>query len=236
MANNSINATTLSTDNLNRLCGQQVSITFGNEDRQYFCFCLGVCRDRFVMTQTPVDPDIHNKLASGEPAVIRFVESGMVCGFKTRINKAIAFPFRLIFFDHPDSLEVINLRNSKRVSLYLKADIQWHGEAHSGAIRDLSEGGCFFVMTYWQDESFSDLGVESSFPIRFKIHGDKTSLELKARVVRITKDKEELRMGLAFADGQKEATGRIRDFVSYISQLLENEAPGQEETAGAPSV
>lgn len=223
MENDSKNVKTRSTDNLNRLCGQQVSITLGQEDRQYFCTCLGVNRDRFIMTQTPLDPDIQNKLATGQPAVVRFVESGMVCGFKTRINKAINFPFRLVFYDYPDCLEVINLRNAKRVSLYLQADIQWHGEEYAGTIKDLSEGGCFFVMKYWQDEAFSDLGMESSFPIKFKIQEDKTPIELKARIVRMNKDKEEFRMGLAFADGQKEATSRIRDFVSFISKLLENE-------------
>jgi c-di-GMP-binding flagellar brake protein YcgR len=223
MENDPKNAKTRSVDNLDRLCGQQVSITLGHEDRQYFCNCRGVCSDRFVMVQTPPDPDIQKKLETGEPAVIRFVESGMVCGFKTRINKAITFPFRLIFFDYPDNLEVVNLRNSKRVSLHLKADIQWHGEAYTGVIKDLSEGGCFFVIKYWQDEAFNDLGMESAFPIKFKIQGDKTPIELKARVVRMNKDKEEFRMGLAFDGGQKEETGRISDFVSFISQLLESE-------------
>ena len=223
MGNDSKNVKTRSADNLDRLCGQQVSMTLGHEGRQYFCSCRGVCSDRFVMMQTPADPDIQNRLATGEPAVIRFIESGMVCGFKTRVNKAITFPFRLVFFEYPDCLEVINLRHSKRVSLHLRADIQWNGEQYEGTIKDLSEGGCFFMMKYWEDEAFNDLGMESIFPIKFKTQEDKAPVELKARVVRMNKDKEEFHMGLAFGDGQAEATDRIKIFVSFISQLLENE-------------
>jgi c-di-GMP-binding flagellar brake protein YcgR len=216
----------LSADNLERLCGQQFSITMSHGEQQYFCVCLGVCRDRFIMTQAPVDLDVQSKLASGKKAVIRFVESGMVCGFKTRIHKAITFPFRLIFFDYPDSLEVINLRNSKRVSLYLQATIQWHGEQYAGTIRDLSDGGCFFEMKYWQDEAFSDLDLESRFTIKFNIHEEKTPLELNVKVARLNKDKDELRLGLSFENGQDETVERVRAFVAYISQLLKNDMPG----------
>jgi len=208
-------------ENLNKLCGQQVSITFGSEDKQYFCFCWGVCRDRFFMTQIPADSDIQSKLAAGSPAIIRFVESGMVCGFKTRVNKALAHPFRLIFFDYPKSIDAVNLRHSKRVPIFLNATIQWKGENYEGAIRDLSEGGCYFEMTYWQDEAFDDMKVGSTFPIKFTIHGDDAETEIECKAVRVIRDQDDLRMGLSFIGGRKKTTGRIAGFISYISQWLE---------------
>jgi c-di-GMP-binding flagellar brake protein YcgR len=211
---------TRSADNLNGLCGQQVSITFGDEDKQYFCFCWGVCRDRFIMTQAPVDTDIQGKLVTGATVVVRFVESGMVCGFKTRIHKVITAPFRLIFFEYPASIDAVNLRQSKRVSISLQAEIQWKEDIHEGTIRDLSEGGCFFEMKYWQDPAFKDLEVGSTFPIRFTIHGEASHTELSCKAVRVIKDQDDLRMGLAFNDDRKEAKGSIAKFVSYISKLL----------------
>lgn len=220
MANASKDVYTRSTDNLNGLCGQQVSITFGGSEKQYFCFCWGVCRDRFVLTQIPVDADIQGKLVTGTPAVVRFVESGMVCGFKTRIHKALTLPFRLIFFEYPNSIEMVNLRNSKRVPLFLQAEIQWKGAAYEGAIRDLSEGGCFFEMKYWQDEAFRDLEVGTTFPIKFTIHGEKDPTKIECKAVRVTKDQDELRMGLSFNDSRKGAMSKIAGFVQYISKLL----------------
>lgn len=220
MANASRDVYTRSTDNLNGLCGQQVSITFGDEDKQYFCFCWGVCRDRFVMTQIPVDVDIQGKLAAGTSAVVRFVESGMVCGFKTRIHKVLTLPFRLIFFEYPNSIDMVNLRNSKRVSIFLQAEIQWKGEIYEGAIRDLSEGGCFFVMKYWQDEAFKDFEVGTTFPIRFTIHGEKNPTEIECKAVRVTKDQDELRAGLSFDNKRKSAMEKVAGFVSDISKLL----------------
>lgn len=222
MASSSKDVHTHSAENLNGLCGQQVSITLGSEDKQYFCFCWGVCRGRFLMTQIPVDADIQNKLAIGTPAVMRFVESGMVCGFKTRIHKVITLPFRLIFFEYPDSVEMVNLRTSKRVNIFLQAEIQWKGEMYEGAIRDLSEGGCFFEMKYWQDEAFKDLEVGSTFSITFTIHGETDPTEIECKAVRVIKDQDELRMGLSFNDSRKSSKGKIAGFVSYISKLLNN--------------
>jgi hypothetical protein len=128
MASASKDVSTRSAVNLNALCGQQVSITFGDEDRQYFCFCWGICLGKFFMTQVPVDVDIQGKLAVGTPAVVRFVESGMVCGFKTHIHKTLNVPFRLIFFEYPESVDTVNLRSSRRVSIFLQAEIEWNDE------------------------------------------------------------------------------------------------------------
>lgn len=220
MASTSTDVYTRSTENLNGLCGQQVSITFGNEDKQYFCFCWGVCRDRFVLTQIPIDADIQGKLVTGAPAVVRFVESGMVCGFKTRIHHVLTLPFRLIFFEYPESIDMVNLRNSKRVPVFLEAEIEWKGERYEGAIRDLSEGGCFFEMKYWQDPAFKDLEVGSTFPLSFTIHGENSPTEIPCKAVRVAKDQDELCMGLSFHDSRQGTTSKIAGFVSYISKLL----------------
>lgn len=221
MADTSMDAAQRSTDNLNGLCGQQLSITFGNEDKQYFCFCWGVCRDRFIMTQIPVDTDIQAKLVSGATVVIRYIESGMVCGFKTHVHKVLTTPFRLIFFEYPDVIDRVNLRHSKRVSIFLKAEILWKGETYEGTIRDLSEGGCYFEMKYWRDPAFGDLEVGSTLTVKFTIHGEKNKTELSCKVVRLTKNQDDLRLGLAFDGVRLETTGRVRKFVSYISKLLD---------------
>jgi len=220
MTSASKDVSTCAAENLNSLCGQQVSITFTDDEKQYFCFCWGVCRERFIMTQIPVDTDIQGKLIPGTPAVVRFVESGMVCGFKTRIHKILNHPFRLLFFEYPGSIDMVNLRDSKRVSIFLQAEVQWKGEKYEGAIRDLSEGGCFFVMKYWQDEAFKDLNVGTTLRIKFTIHGEKAPTEVECKAVRVTKDQDELSMGLSFNDPQKNTKGKIGGFVSDISKLL----------------
>lgn len=210
---------TRSADNLDRLCGNQVSITFGKDDKQYFCFCLGMCPGKFFMTQIPIAPNIDKKLTPGNSAVIRFVESGMVCGFKANIQHVIMHPFRLVFFDYPDELEVVNLRASKRVTLFLRATIQKDGKDFEGAIRDLSCGGCFFVMNYWQDPFWDDLGIESNLFIKFKVYDDKPPIELKCKPARIGKDEDEISMGLIFDGNPQEFLDRVADFIVYVSQF-----------------
>ena len=98
MAENPKNVTTCDSGNLSRLCGEQLSIKFGNDENQYFCFCRGVHQGKYLMIQTPVAVGIENGLTPGNQVVIRFVESGMVCGFKTTIQQYITRPYRLLVF------------------------------------------------------------------------------------------------------------------------------------------
>ncbi len=223
MGNSSQSVTTRSADNLSRLCGKQVSITLGNDEKQYFCSCWGVCPGRFFMTQMPMDPDIQGKLTPGNKAVIRFVESGMVCGFKANIQQAVTHPFRLIFFDHPTSLEMLNLRTSKRVPIFLKATIQKDGEDFDGVIRDLSDGGCFYVMKYWQDPFWDDLGMETDLLIKFTMQGDTSPTALKCKPARVIKDKDDIRMGLSFVEIQQDIADKLASFIDYVSQFQEKD-------------
>ncbi|MFH0727378.1 MAG: PilZ domain-containing protein [Pseudomonadota bacterium] len=211
-----------SVDNLNYLCGQQVSLKFGKDDKQLFCSCLGVSTGQFILTQIPAVPAIEQKLAPGNGTIIRFVESGMVCGFKTRIQQAITMPFRLIFFDYPDSLELLNLRASKRVPLFINAILRLNDRNFEGSIRNLSEGGCFFVAEYWKSAPLAALTMESSLFILFTLFNDDTAVALQCRPVKVDSDKNEIRLGIAFGDNPSEIKCKIANFVGHVSQLLGN--------------
>lgn len=222
MTDDTRKVTTRPADNLTRLCGEQVSITFGKDDKQHFSHCFGVCPDAFIMTQIPVGSGIEKNLTPGNTAVIRFVESGMVCGFKASIKHAITHPYRLVFFDYPESLEVINLRSSKRIAISLNATIQKDGEDFDGTIRDLSDGGCFFVMNYWQDPFWDDLSMETDISIKFKTHENEASVELKCKPVRFTKDQDVLSMGLAFGDNPQASLDKVAKFIEFVSQYQQS--------------
>jgi c-di-GMP-binding flagellar brake protein YcgR len=209
-----------SADNLNYLCGQQVSLKFGKDDKQLFCCCQGVSFGQFILTQIPVAPDIEKKLTPGNSVVIRFIESGMVCGFKTKILQAITKPFRLIFFEYPDSLELLNLRAFKRVPLFLNATIQVDDKNFEGSIRNLSEGGCFLVAEYWKSAPLADLTTGSSLTLVFTMLNNDTDVSLQCRPVKVDSDKNEIRLGIAFENNPPETMSQIVNFVEYVGQLL----------------
>ena len=208
-------------EKLDRLCGQQVAITFDDDDRQHFCTCFGIWLDRFFLTQTPMDFGTRDMLSPWKSAVVRFVEAGMLCSFKTRIVHTD--PYSLIFFDHPDSITNINSRSSKRVAEFLPAFIQWHGNEYGGAIRDLSKGGCSFIMSNCQDEIFNHPGVGSTFPVKFQMHGEAAQTELNCKVVRVEEDQEELSLGISFQKSGKSILSKIGNYVSYMSEILGGE-------------
>jgi hypothetical protein len=209
-----------SVDNLNYLCGQQVSLKFGKEDKQLFCFCQGVSTGQFILTQIPVAPDIDQKLTPGNSVVIRFIESGMVCGFKTRILQAITMPFRLIFLNYPDSIELLNLRASKRVPLNISAVLRMNDKNYEGTIRNLSVGGCFFVTEYWKSAPLAGITTALSLFIVFTLLNNNTAVSLQCRPAKVDADNNEIRLGIAFENNPPETRNLVADFVEYVGQLL----------------
>jgi hypothetical protein len=207
-------------DNLSYLCGQQVSLKFANDDKQLFCYCQGVSAGLFIMTQIPATPNIEQRLTPGNGTIIRFVESGMVAGFKTKILHVITTPYRLLFFDYPDSLELLNLRASKRVPLFINAIIRMNNKNFEGSIRNLSAGGCFFVAEYWKSAPLATLTIESALFILFTLFNDDTAVALECRPVKVESDKNEIRLGIAFGNNPPETIGKLADFVEHISLLL----------------
>jgi hypothetical protein len=210
-------------DNLSSLCGQQISLKFGNDERQHFCICVGVSIGQFVVAQIPAVADIEQKLTPGNPTVVRFVESGMVCGFKTKVRQFILIPFRLIFFDYPDSLELINLRSSKRVPLFLNAMVRLNDKDFEGAIKNLSAGGCLFVAEFWQSAPLANLTPGTVLFISFALVNEDITVTLQGRPVKVEADKNEVRIGFAFQNNPPESIQKVSGFVDYVNQLLGNE-------------
>ena len=108
------------------------------------------------------------------------------------------------------------------MAVSLKGTVQWESQTFDGSIRDLSNGGCFFALRYWQDPLFNNLDVGSKLTISFSISDEKPSIELECKVVRLIKDGDDLKMGLSFDNNQQEVINRVATFVDYVSQFLDS--------------
>jgi c-di-GMP-binding flagellar brake protein YcgR len=76
--------------------------------------------------------------------MIRFLASGSVYGFETRIVNTHTKPITICVIEYPTEIKAVNLRKSKRITTHLPATIETKQGLLKGAIIDLSEGGGLF--------------------------------------------------------------------------------------------
>jgi len=76
--------------------------------------------------------------------IVRFLSGGMVFGFETTLKKAYTKPIALWIAEYPDTVQSVNLRKSKRVSVFLPATLKSESGSCEGAMIDLSAGGGLF--------------------------------------------------------------------------------------------
>lgn len=89
-------------------------------------------------------------LAKEERIVVRTLQSGKALGFATTVREVVEHPVRLYFVDMPQSVEVLKLRKSDRIDLFVPADIRFATGKESdsdtlllrGNMVDVSGGGC----------------------------------------------------------------------------------------------
>lgn len=89
-------------------------------------------------------------LAPGEHIVVRTLQSGKALGFTTVVRQSVERPVRLYFVEMPKDLEVLNLRKSDRIDVFVPVDVRFasgKGDEENtmllqGNMLDISGGGC----------------------------------------------------------------------------------------------
>lgn len=87
---------------------------------------------------------IENKLFEGNDVVVRYLDAGAVYGFQSQIIGRVTKPHRLIFLSYPKVVARKELRHNERVPVLWPAKAEALGRIFTGAILDISSGGCRF--------------------------------------------------------------------------------------------
>jgi len=87
---------------------------------------------------------LENKLFEGNDVVVRYLESGTVYGFQSQIIGRVTKPHSLIFLSYPKVVARKELRHNERVPVLWPAKAEALGRVVTGAILDISSGGCRF--------------------------------------------------------------------------------------------
>ena len=160
---------------------------------------------------------MNSNFTTTEEVIVRYLHSGEVLGFRSRVLEQIERPFRLTFLSYPTTVERLNLRKSERVSCTLPATLNIGDKVLSGIVTDLSSGGCR-ATTSRVDQSLDQGALTPGSPVQMVIAlpgmEGTTSINCLVRNANLARERAEL--GLEF---QEMGPSQKRDLINHIVQV-----------------
>ncbi len=222
----------------NHLCGQLFSMQFHPKDVRAMALCCGVAPEKCLIIQTPNVYNPRTDHAEGDSVTVRYVDDGIVYGFRSEILSHVLNPVRLLFIELPKNVEEFELRSTKRVDTVIKTVLAKGDFKLDGIILNLSTGGCKIAipreydpvtgdeMILWEEIALTrGDGVSLSFSVTRGIKTDDVDStvlleDVRCWIRRVESDERNFRMNLEFDKEQVDVVAHIDGYVESILRVL----------------
>lgn len=189
--------------------GTALRVRLGGMDGHFNSSMVGVEPGQFLIMQLPMMTGIINKLYEGNRATVRYMYSGSIYGFRASILHYITKPSPLIFLTYPKSIEILQLRSSKRVDCFFSGRVDILGKEIPVAIVDISTGGCKFNIETTDEIRVPHMEVGENVNLSFKLIGSLHPHTFRGKVRSICRDQGQVVVGIQFEDLDAEIAKRI---------------------------
>lgn len=182
---------------------------------------VGMEPDNYLIIKTPGDPpfgSIKHKLFRRSQFTVRYLYRGTVFGFQSKLIEAISIPTRLLFLEYPNIVENCDLRFHERIDCLLPAKIKIKDEENHGAILDISERGCRYLIKALKGEKLPSVRIDEQITLRCQFPGIESEQVGTGKVRTMKMDERETDLGIEFHEIGPEVQNII---VQYISTAKE---------------
>jgi c-di-GMP-binding flagellar brake protein YcgR len=183
---------------LNIGLGTTVHVHISGLDGQFKSIMIGQEPQKYLMIRLPVLTGILNKLCEGNRATVRYMYSGCVYGFISTVLHFITKPSSLLFLTYPKTVEMLELRRSKRLDCFFPGTAEIRGKECTGRIVDISTGGCKFSIDTSGDVRVPLIEVEEDINLSFQLIGNSQLEPVPGKVRSISRDGGKVVVGIQF--------------------------------------
>ena len=183
---------------LNISLGTPMQIQLGGMDGPFKSSLVGIVREKFVMIQLPMITGILNKLHDGNRVTARYLYSGSIYGFHSTVLAYITKPAPLLFLNYPRIVEILDLRECKRVDCFFPADAKIQEGEYKGLILDISTGGCKLSLDISGNIQIPHMEVGESINLSFRLIGSSEPQTVLGKVRTISRDQGKVVVGIQF--------------------------------------
>lgn len=202
--------------------GSQLQIEIEGVAFRFKSVLVGMESDEYLIIKTPMVPSdapfssIKQKLFQGTQIIVRYIYKGTVFGFQSKLIESISTPVRLLFVEYPKIVENYDLRSQERTDCFLPAKIKIMDKEEHGAILDISEKGCRCLIKALKDEKLPSAQIDEQVTLTCQFPGIGAEQVVLGNVKNISRDKQEMILGIAF----HEIAARVKDIIDqYLSNI-----------------
>jgi hypothetical protein len=125
--------------------GTVVNVSLAGVDDDLQAKLVGLEESAFILLRFVRRGSISENLYENNRIKARFIVTGKVLGFETIIKAhLLKGALSIALLEYPNRLETYDARQSKRVSVFVPAEVELNGQIHQGIILDMSAGGVLF--------------------------------------------------------------------------------------------
>jgi c-di-GMP-binding flagellar brake protein YcgR len=183
---------------LNIGLGTTVHINISGLDGQFKSIMVGQEPQKYLMIRLPLSTGIINKLYEGNRATVRYMYSGCVYGFLSTVLHYITKPSPLLFLAYPKTVEIIELRRSRRVDCFFPGTAMIHEKECTGTVVDISTDGCKFSIDASGGQRVPLIEVEADINLSFHLIGNSQLEPILGKVRSISRDRGKVVVGIQF--------------------------------------
>jgi len=201
--------------------GAKLKLEFDGCQNPLMSSLVGIVPGQYILSSVPTsDEDLTNILKKDQEVVVRYLNLGKLCLFKTHIQHRTTTPSDLLFLEFPSVIFYHELRKEKRVKIFvpsiLKAD---QDTEFYSVINDLNTLGCLCNIKAKLNSPFPDFNIGDVVTINCLLPGLDDKEPVEGIIRNLKKTSEQLRLGIQFDNPPEKVKGAIGNYLKILQNV-----------------
>ena len=157
---------------------------------------------RDIPKATPRD-NLHSlQPRPGDTLLVRFLQEGVVFGFRTGVARFVTEPEYLLFVHYPSHVERASVRQQRRWVCSIPCSVTYAGQPHRAIMTDVSARGCGIAGQVMEGGELP--GADDPLTLHLRTPDSERQITLRGALRRIDATEQVWRGGIAFDEPQQE--------------------------------
>lgn len=200
--------------------GTRMLATFNGMSDNHACDLIGYQACDYLVVRMPLVPGIRSYLTPGQGIKVRYLQGGTIFGFSAQVLSHVPRPAFLAFISYPDEIEVVELRQHRRVSCLLPASLHGAQGIYKAIMLDLSAGGCKVSVEAERNHPLRSLKPHDMCVLHTTLAEGGGAIVLSCLIKGIAIEGDRVQLGLQFMDLDDMTQLAITGFLDSVSCVL----------------
>ena len=192
---------------------------------QFKTHLVGMERGHYIIVRFPLVPGVREHVHVDKQVKVRYVHGGNLYGFHSEIKMVVAARYKLLFLQYPITVEILNLRQCRRMDCYLPVTVNLGGDWCQGLILNISGGGCQVAVEVKEKNKLPNITVDDDVTLDFKMpYPDKVMhIIIGGKTKNIYVQSDRICMGVEYDEFPESHRDSIEKYVQHIMEYLEEQ-------------